>query len=222
MKLNFYNLNNLNKSYLPYSSCIGRKYRVIPRLYRPFTLLINGNFCNQYLEEKNKTRFINQFLRWFYKSRWGYQISFDVKTQYGILEGNSIILCTRTQKAAFKNLLAKLNYELSDYHALKKRQYVLNFMFLFLDVNNNIDNSIFLDILSFHEDIFKIFIILNGFYINDFNNILYYYNTFIYNIFYDINLIKEININNFDLFYKNIYLESLENYELNLNIILKK
>jgi hypothetical protein len=95
-------------------------------------------------------------------------------------------------------------------------------MFLFLDVNNNIDNSIFLDILSFHEDIFKIFIILNGFYINDFNNILYYYNTFIYNIFYDINLIKEININNFDLFYKNIYLESLENYELNLNIILKK
>jgi hypothetical protein len=63
---------------------------------------------------------------------------------------------------------------------------------------------------------FKIFIVLNGYYIKDFNNILYYYNTFVYNISYDNNKIQEININNFDLFYKNI---DLENFELNLNII---
>lgn len=219
MKLN---LINLNRYFLPYKSCVGRKYRAIPKLYRPFTLLINGNFCNQYLQEKNKIRFINQFLRWFYKSRWGYKISFDIKIKDGILEGNSIILCTRTQKAAFKNILAKLNYQLIDYDILKRRQYILNFMFLFLEVNNNIDNSIFLDILSYHEDMFKIFIVLNGFYINHFNNILYYYNTFIYNISYEINIIEEININNFYLFDKNINLQNLEDLELNLNIIEKK
>ena len=117
------------KLYKPYKYCIGRKYRLIPRLYRPFVNLISSNFCNQYLEDKNKVRFINQFLRWFYKSRWGYKITFDVRLEQGILEGNSIILCARTQKAALKNLLVKLNYELSDYDILKKRQYILNFMY---------------------------------------------------------------------------------------------
>jgi hypothetical protein len=96
---------------------------------------------------------------------------------------------------------------------------VLNFIFLFLNINNNTDNSISLDILSLHEDMFKIFIVLNGYYIKDFNNILYYYNTFVYNISYDNNKIQEIDINNFDLFYKNIDLQNLENFELNLNII---
>jgi hypothetical protein len=95
----------------------------------------------------------------------------------------------------------------------------LNFIFLFLNINNNTDNSISLDILSLHEDMFKIFIVLNGYYIKDFNNILYYYNTFVYNISYDNNKIQEIDINNFDLFYKNIDLQNLENFELNLNII---
>ena len=104
----------------PYKTCVGRKYRYLPKLYRPFTLLISGNFCNQYFTEKNKIRFINQFLRWFYKSRWGYKISYDIKLEQGISEGNSVILCSRTQKAAFKNLLAKLNYELSDYDELKR------------------------------------------------------------------------------------------------------
>jgi hypothetical protein len=66
---------------------------------------------------------------------------------------------------------------------------------------------------------FKIFIVLNGYYIKDFNNILYYYNTFVYNISYDNNKIQEIDINNFDLFYKNIDLQNLEDFELNLNII---
>jgi len=58
-----------NNKYKPYEVCVGRKYRLIPKLYRPFVILIECSFCNQYLENKNKTRFINQFLRWFYKSR---------------------------------------------------------------------------------------------------------------------------------------------------------
>ena len=206
----------------PYKTCVGRKYRYLPKLYRPFTLLISGNFCNQYFTEKNKIRFINQFLRWFYKSRWGYKISYDIKLEQGISEGNSVILCSRTQKAAFKNLLAKLNYELSDYDELKRRQYILNFMFLFLNVSDNINNLITLDILSLHEDMFKIFIVLNGFYIKDFNNILYYYNTFIYNISYENDKINEISYDNFDLFYKNIDLENLENLYINNSNIKEK
>jgi hypothetical protein len=88
-------------------------------------------------------------------------------------------------------------------------------MFLFLNVSDNINNLITLDILSLHEDMFKIFIVLNGFYIKDFNNILYYYNTFIYNISYESDKINEISYDNFDLFYKNIDLENLENLYIN-------
>jgi hypothetical protein len=208
--------------YQPYKVCIGRKYRHLPKLYKPFTLLISGNFCDQYFSEKNKIRFINQFIRWFYKSRWGYKISFDIKLEHGILEGNSIILCARTQKAAFKNLLAKLNYELSDYKALKRRQYILNFIFLFLNIHDDTNNLISIDILSLHEDMFKIFIVVNGSYIEDFNNILYYYNTFIYNISYDNDKINEISYDNFDLFYKNINLENLENFYINNSNIKEK
>ena len=56
-------------SYSPYKPCIGRKYRLLPKLYRPFVVLINSNLCSNYLLEKNKIRFINQLFRWFYKSR---------------------------------------------------------------------------------------------------------------------------------------------------------
>jgi hypothetical protein len=46
--------------YNPYKPCIGRKYRAIPKLYRPFVLLINSNLCNDYLLKKNKIKFVNQ------------------------------------------------------------------------------------------------------------------------------------------------------------------
>ena len=159
--------------YKPYASCVGRKYRAIPKLYRPFVILISGNFCNQYLTEVNKVRFINQFLRWFYKSRWGYKMSHNIQVENGILDGNYVMFCGRTQKAAFKKLLAKLNYELIDYNILKRRQYVLNFAFLFLDVNSMVKENIFVDILSSHEDMFKIFFVVNGCYVEALNNILY-------------------------------------------------
>ena len=42
----------------PYKPCVGRKYRLVPKLYRPFVLLINSNLCNNYILEKNKIRFI--------------------------------------------------------------------------------------------------------------------------------------------------------------------
>ena len=131
-----------------------------------------------------------------------------MKAQGLISDGDSIILCARTQKAAFKNLLAKLNYNFIDYAYLKKRQYVLNFTFLFLDVNNCNDSGIYLDILSLNEDIFKIFIIVNGFYAGDFNNIIYYYLTFVCNLFYDYNELGELCGLSFDIFDKSINLIS--------------
>ena len=207
--------------FTPYKPCVGRKYRLLPKLYRPFTILISGNFCNQYFIEKNKVRFIGQFLRWFYKSRWGYKVKFNISSN-GISNGDSIILCGRTQKAAFKNLLLKLNYWLMDYDILKRRQYVLHFEFLFLDVGNKLDSNIFLDILSFHEDKFKVFIILNGYYINDFNNILYYYNTYVYNQFYNIDNLNNISEANFNLFSSSIDLLNIELAYISFNVVEKK
>jgi hypothetical protein len=137
-----------------------------------------------------------------------------MKEQGQVSEGDFIILCARTQKAAFKNLLAKLNYNLIDYAYLKKRQYVLNFTFLFLDVNNLNDNNIYLDISSLNEDIFKIFIIANGFYADDFNNIIYYYSTFVYYQLYDYSKLNELCEASFTLFDKSIILESYEEFSL--------
>jgi hypothetical protein len=204
--------------YKPYAVCVGRKYRAIPKLYRPFVILISSNFCNQYFAEINKVRFISQFLRWFYKSRWGYKISHNIKAKNGILDGDTIVLCGRTQKAAFKKLLAKLNYELSDYDILKRRQYILNFTFLFLGVKSMIKENIFVDILSSHEDMFKIFFVVDGYHVEAFNNILYYYDTFVYNQSYVIEKIIEINSDNFNVFDKSISLSDIENIEYSLGL----
>jgi len=205
--------NKINLKFMPYPPCKGRKYGVILKLYRPFVCLICSSICNQHIISKFKVRFIGQLLRWFYKSRWGYKIAFSLmEPQFNkILDGSLFILCARTQKAAFKNLLKKLNYELCDYKALKRRQYVLNFTFLFLNLNNNdISDDIFIDILVYHEDTFKIFIILNSNYIADFNNILYYYYTFIFNKpSYKILNLDEINDNFFYIFYKNTEVENM-------------
>jgi hypothetical protein len=200
----------------PYQTCVGRKYREIRKLYRPFAILTGCGFCNCFLTDKNKIKFLGQLLRWFYKSRWGYSASFNMKEQGQVSEGDFIILCARTQKAAFKNLLAKLNYNLIDYTYLKKRQYVLNFTFLFLGVNNLNDNNIYLDISSLNEDIFKIFIIVNGFYAGDFNNIIYYYSTFVYYQLYDYSKLNELCESSFTLFDKSIILESYEEFSLSV------
>ena len=52
--------NQYNKSY---NNCVGRKYREVPKLYRPFTILIGSGIYNEVLIEKNKIRFIKQLLR---------------------------------------------------------------------------------------------------------------------------------------------------------------
>jgi hypothetical protein len=109
-----------------------------------------------------------------------------------------------------------------DYDILKRRQYVLHFEFLFLDVGNKLDSNIFLDILSFHEDKFKVFIILNGYYINDFNNILYYYNTYVYNQFYNIDNLNNISEVNFNLFSSSIDLLNIELAYIIFNAVEKK
>lgn len=197
----------INK-YQPYKVCVGRKYRVIRKLYKPFIILIGSNLCNQHLIEKNKVKFINQIFRWFAKSRWGYNIKHikSLLNDYNyIQEGDSIIICSRTQKAAWKNLLLKLGYEISDYDYLKKRQYILNFKFLFLNIIDNLNNIIFLDIVCKNYDMYEILIIVNGFYIENFNTILYYNKNLIYDkIYYNSISIKELNDSYFSIFYSNI------------------
>jgi len=199
-----------NIKFKPYQACSGRKYREVRKLYRPFAILTGCGFCNCYLLEKNKVKFFSQVLRWFYKSRWGYKAFFSIKAQGAISDGDFIILCARTQKAAFKNLLAKLNYNFIDYAYLKKRQYVLNFTFLFLGVSNRNDNNVYLDILSLNEDIFKVFIVVNGFYTEDINNIIYYYLSFVCDQFYDYSELSELCDLSFCIFDKSLNLASFE------------
>lgn len=173
------------KPFKPYSPCIGRKYRLIPKLYRPFAILLGVNLCNMHLTEKNSLRCIKQILRLFYKSRYGYHIS-NIYTNINeeivnIQEGSIITLSTRAQKSALKKLFEKLNYEIIDYKILKRRQYLLNISFLFLDIKDIINPKVSLDIICETTDIFNIFIIINGFFFKDFYNILYYYKIFLNN-----------------------------------------
>jgi len=81
----------------PYEPCVGRKYRIIPKLYRPFCILLGSNICNEHLLEKNKIRFISQLIRWFYKSRLGYKANFCNIKQSLILDGDIILLSGRAQ-----------------------------------------------------------------------------------------------------------------------------
>ena len=54
---------NENIKFKPYQVCVGRKYREIRKLYRPFAILTGCNFCNCHLLDKNKIKFFHQFLR---------------------------------------------------------------------------------------------------------------------------------------------------------------
>jgi hypothetical protein len=126
------------------------------------------------------------------------------------VDGSVISLCARTQKAAFKNLLLKLNYGIDDYKALKKRQYILHFTVLFLNIENELNDNVDVDILSFHEDLFRIFIILNGNYVVDFYNILYYYDNILNNIYYSRNQLGHINVDDFNVFFNNLNLDECE------------
>jgi hypothetical protein len=99
---------------------------------------------------------------------------------------------------------------LCDYAILKKRQYILHFTFLFLNIENELYDDVDLDILSFHEDLFKIFIILSNNYIKDFKNILYYYDNILNNIYYSSNQLGDVSIDYFNSFCACLSLNELE------------
>jgi len=167
----------MNKNLIPYKICIGRKYRVILKLYRPFVILIGSSLCDVYIENKNKIRLLKQLFRWFYKDRGGFKVEPYLKEKGKISNGDIILVSLRAGKAALKNLLFKLNYILMDYKILKNRKYCLNFIFLFINIENKIEKNITLDIECKNEDLFNIFVTTNSFYIDDFDSMLnYFYN----------------------------------------------
>jgi len=170
---------NNNKIMLkPYPICGGRKYRIVRKLYKPLVILFPSSICNQYFTEKNKIRFIKQIFRWFYKGTKGFKVEPFLKHgmfKCQIVEGDIIYVTCQTQKAGWKKLLSRLNYRIVDYKILRRRKYCLAFTFYFTDMSNN-DKQIILDIICTETDCFSIFIITNSYYLNDFMQMLYYFN----------------------------------------------
>jgi hypothetical protein len=164
--------NKINKSYNPYEVCVGRVYRRLPKLYRPFSILLESNLCNDAIIDKNKIRLLKQLFRWFYKSRWGFRIDYKMEMDNIINNGDIIYLYSRIKKAGFRKLLLRCDYELMDYKILKNRKYGIYFTFLFLNIENISDKNISLEIKSKNEDIFNILIIVGGYYLKDFYNLL--------------------------------------------------
>ena len=162
----------------PYSICGGRKYRIVRKLYKPLVVLFPSSICNQYFSEKNKIRFIKQIFRWFYKGTKGFKVEPFLKHgmfKCQIVDGDIIHVTCQTQKAGWKKLLSRLNYRIVDYKILRRRKYCLAFTFFFTDMSSN-DKQIILDITCTETDCFSIFIVTNSCYLNDFMQMLYYFN----------------------------------------------
>jgi len=162
----------------PYPLCGGRKYRIVRKLYRPFVILFPSSICNQYFSEKNKIRFIKQVFRWFYKGTKGFKVEPHLKHgmfKCQIVDGDIIHVTCQSQKAGWKKLLSRLNFQIADYKILKRRKYSLAFTFLFSEMKS-IDKQIYLDINCTEFDCYNIFIITNSCYLNDFMQMLYYFN----------------------------------------------
>jgi|GraSoiStandDraft_5_1057265.scaffolds.fasta_scaffold343105_2 hypothetical protein len=167
---------NLEKDYTfqPYEVCTGRKYRFSKKLIRPLSIFYFAKICNENFSDKNKIRFIQQFFRWFIKDPTGFKLkghfqleNISNNNNFKISEGDTIYVCCRSYKAAWKKLLSKLNFMLIDYKSLKRRKYCLNFCFNFIDLNKSC-KEITLDIKSTRNDIYNIYITLNAFYIKSF------------------------------------------------------
>ena len=158
--------NNIkNIEFKPYEPCSGR-YCYVPRtLYRPLVIWFETTLCNYYLNDKNKLRFIKQLLRWFNKDRSAFKIDHYLKIQKSLSKGDLIYLSCRTQKAGWRKLLAKLNFQLVDYNMLKKRSYGLFFIFLIVEENSN--KNITLDIEFKSEDNFFILITISTYYLKE-------------------------------------------------------
>ena len=168
----------MSKSFKPYPLYGGRKYRIVRKFYRPLVILFPSSICNQFFLDKNKIRFIKQVFRWFYKGTKGFNVKPFLKHgmfKCEIVDGDIIHVICHTQKAGWKKLLSRLNYQIMDYKILKKRKYCLSFTFLFANMTS-VDKNIMLDINCNEFDCFNIFIVTNACYINDFMQMLYYFN----------------------------------------------
>ena len=171
-----------NLTVIPYKNCKGLKWRrpkYWKKKYKPFVIKYSNKICNMCILEKNKIRFIQQFFRWFIKGPEGFKINAYLKEPYiykdsiyKINECDFINMSCRTYKAAWKKLLSRLNYEMIDYQKIRRRnKYCLYFTFFFSNLNIN-SKEIMLDIISNKYNCYKIFIVLNSYYINHFKEIM--------------------------------------------------
>lgn len=158
----------------PYPYCKGRKFRKdkLKKLIKPISCLKNSTIFNYNLNEKNKIKFITQLFRWFSKDSRHYKIISFLKKKYIITNCDIIYLSVKIQKAGWKKLLLKLNYHLKDYKELKRRSYSLTFSFFFHNIENKKEKEVTIDITSIKYDKYNIFMTVNGFYLEEFYNIL--------------------------------------------------
>jgi len=158
----------------PYPICKGRKFRKdkLKKLIKPISCLKNSIIYNYSLSEKNKLKFITQLFRWFRKDFRHYKINYFLRKKYIISNCDIINLSVKIQKAGWKKLLLKLNYHLKDYKELKRRSYTLTFTFFFFNINNKKEKEVTIDINSSKYDKYKVFITVNGFFIEEFYNML--------------------------------------------------
>jgi hypothetical protein len=152
--------------YKPYKPCKGRKYRKLPKMYRPLANRKGASICNSMITDKNKLRFITQIFRWFKKDNKNYKMDYFFREQYGISECDLLFLSCKTQKAAWKKLLLKLDYTFSDYKKIKRRSFSLSFVFFFVDLQKK-TKDLTIDVKANKLDSYFIFITLNSFFLND-------------------------------------------------------
>lgn len=159
---------------IPYANCRGRKFKreKLEKLKKPICCQKKSIIYNYNLLEKNKISFITQLFRWFNKDSRKYRIKYFLKKKYIISDYDLINLSVKIQKAGWKKLLLKLNYHLKDYKILKRRSYSLNFKFFFINIDDIKNKEMTLDIKAKNFDIFEIFITINGYYIDEFYNII--------------------------------------------------
>lgn len=153
-------------NFKPYKNCKGRIYRKLPKMYRPLANRKGAHICNYMITEKNKLRFITQIFRWFKKDHSNYKMDYFFRETLCISECDLLYLSCKTQKAAWKQLLLKLNYTLSDYKKIKRRSFSLSFVFFFVDLKNK-TKELTIDIKSMKLDSYYIFITLNSFFFSD-------------------------------------------------------
>ena len=158
-----------------YPICKGRKFKR-EKLKRLISCKKNSIISNHILDEKNKIKFINNLFRWLKKDSRHYKLNYFLKKKYIISNYDLIYLSVKIQKAGLKKLLLNLKYHLKNLKKLKKKSYSLNFVFFFLNIEDNKNKEVTVDIKAKKYDIFNIFITLNSFYVEDFYYVINEYN----------------------------------------------